>query len=80
MVTSAPGEELLVRQREREALDAQALPAGGTGGVCDVAEAFLCLVRNGYGIGTVVTMDGGSVLGAARPARAAAPVRAWCAS
>ena len=41
MVTRLPGEELLGRQREREALDAQALPAGRAGEVGAVAEAFL---------------------------------------
>ncbi len=41
---------------------AQALPAGRAGEVGDVAETFLYLMRNGYSTGTVVTIDGGSVL------------------
>jgi NAD(P)-dependent dehydrogenase (short-subunit alcohol dehydrogenase family) len=41
---------------------AQALPAGRAGEVEDVAETFLYLMRNGYSTGTVVTIDGGSVL------------------
>jgi NAD(P)-dependent dehydrogenase (short-subunit alcohol dehydrogenase family) len=41
---------------------AQALPAGRVGEVDDIAEAFLYLMRNGYSTGTVVTIDGGSVL------------------
>jgi NAD(P)-dependent dehydrogenase (short-subunit alcohol dehydrogenase family) len=41
---------------------AQALPAGRAGEVGDVAETFLYLIRNGYSTGTVVTIDGGSVL------------------
>jgi hypothetical protein len=28
----------------------------------DIAEAFLYLMRNGYSSGTIVTVDGGSVL------------------
>jgi NAD(P)-dependent dehydrogenase (short-subunit alcohol dehydrogenase family) len=41
---------------------AQALPAGRVGEVDDIAETFLYLMRNGYSTGTVVTIDGGSVL------------------
>ena len=41
---------------------AQALPAGRAGEVGDVAATFLYLMRNGYSTGTVVTIDGGSVL------------------
>jgi NAD(P)-dependent dehydrogenase (short-subunit alcohol dehydrogenase family) len=41
---------------------AEALPAGRAGEVDDVAETFLYLMRNGYSTGTVVTIDGGSVL------------------
>jgi NAD(P)-dependent dehydrogenase (short-subunit alcohol dehydrogenase family) len=41
---------------------AQALPAGRAGEVDDVAETFLYLMRNGYSTGTVLTIDGGSVL------------------
>src|SRR3954469_16798963 len=41
---------------------AQALPAGRAGEVQDVAETFLYLMRNRYSTGTVVTIDGGSVL------------------
>jgi NAD(P)-dependent dehydrogenase (short-subunit alcohol dehydrogenase family) len=41
---------------------AQALPARRAGEVGDVAETFLYLMRNGYSTGTVVTVDGGSVL------------------
>jgi NAD(P)-dependent dehydrogenase (short-subunit alcohol dehydrogenase family) len=41
---------------------AQALPARRVGEVGDIAETFLYLMRNGYSTGTVVTIDGGSVL------------------
>jgi NAD(P)-dependent dehydrogenase (short-subunit alcohol dehydrogenase family) len=41
---------------------AQALPVGRAGEVDDIAETFLYLMRNGYSTGTVVTIDGGSVL------------------
>src|SRR3954452_7618802 len=41
---------------------AEVLPAGRAGEVDDVAETFLYLMRNGYSTGTVVTIDGGSVL------------------
>jgi NAD(P)-dependent dehydrogenase (short-subunit alcohol dehydrogenase family) len=41
---------------------AEALPAGRVGEVDDVAETFLYLMRNGYSTGTVVTIDGGTVL------------------
>jgi NAD(P)-dependent dehydrogenase (short-subunit alcohol dehydrogenase family) len=41
---------------------AQALPAGRAGEVDDVAETFLYLMRSGYSTGTIVTIDGGSVL------------------
>jgi NAD(P)-dependent dehydrogenase (short-subunit alcohol dehydrogenase family) len=41
---------------------AQALPVGRAGEVADVAETFLYLMRNDYSTGTVVTIDGGSVL------------------
>jgi len=41
---------------------AQALPARRAGEVDDVAETFLYLMRNGYSTGSVVTIDGGSVL------------------
>jgi NAD(P)-dependent dehydrogenase (short-subunit alcohol dehydrogenase family) len=40
----------------------EALPARRAGEVGDVAETFLYLMRNGYSTGTVVTIDGGSVL------------------
>ena len=40
----------------------EALPVGRVGEVSDIAEAFLYLMRNGYSSGTVVTVDGGSVL------------------
>jgi NAD(P)-dependent dehydrogenase (short-subunit alcohol dehydrogenase family) len=40
----------------------QALPVGRVGEVSDIAEAFLYLMRNGYSSGTIVTVDGGSVL------------------
>jgi NAD(P)-dependent dehydrogenase (short-subunit alcohol dehydrogenase family) len=41
---------------------AKTLPAGRVGEVEDVAETFLYLMRNGYSTGTVVTIDGGTVL------------------
>jgi NAD(P)-dependent dehydrogenase (short-subunit alcohol dehydrogenase family) len=41
---------------------AEALPAGRVGEVDDVAETFLYLMRNDYSTGTVVTIDGGTVL------------------
>jgi NAD(P)-dependent dehydrogenase (short-subunit alcohol dehydrogenase family) len=41
---------------------AQALPVGRVGEVGDVAETILYLLCNGYSTGTVVTIDGGSVL------------------
>jgi NAD(P)-dependent dehydrogenase (short-subunit alcohol dehydrogenase family) len=41
---------------------AQDLPAGRAGEVGDVAETFLYLMRSGYSTGSVVTIDGGSVL------------------
>jgi NAD(P)-dependent dehydrogenase (short-subunit alcohol dehydrogenase family) len=40
----------------------EALPVGRVGGVSDIAETFLYLMRNGYSSGTIVTVDGGSVL------------------
>ena len=40
----------------------EALPVGRVGEVGDVAETFLYLMRNGYSSGTIVTVDGGSVL------------------
>ena len=40
----------------------EALPVGRVGEVSDIAEAFLYLMRNGYSSGTIVTVDGGSVL------------------
>ena len=40
----------------------QALPVGRVGEVGDVAETFLYLMRSAYSSGTVVTVDGGSVL------------------
>ena len=40
----------------------QELPVGRVGEVSDIAEAFLYLMRNGYSSGTIVTVDGGSVL------------------
>ena len=40
----------------------KALPVGRVGEVSDIAEAFLYLMRNGYSSGTIVTVDGGSVL------------------
>ena len=36
--------------------------AGRVGEVSDIAEAFVYLMRNGYSSGTMVTVDGGSVL------------------
>ena len=42
------------RQRGRE--------VGRVGEVSDIAETFLYLMRNGYSSGTIVTVDGGSVL------------------
>jgi len=39
-----------------------ALPVGRVGEVGDVAETFLYLMRSAYSSGTVVTVDGGSVL------------------
>jgi NAD(P)-dependent dehydrogenase (short-subunit alcohol dehydrogenase family) len=39
-----------------------ALPVGRVGEVDDVAQTFLYLMRNGYSSGTIVTVDGGSVL------------------
>ena len=39
-----------------------ALPVGRVGEVSDIAETFLYLMRNGYSSGTIVTVDGGSVL------------------
>jgi NAD(P)-dependent dehydrogenase (short-subunit alcohol dehydrogenase family) len=39
-----------------------ALPVGRVGEVSDVAETFLYLMHNGYSSGTIVTVDGGSVL------------------
>ena len=40
----------------------EALPVGRVGEVSDIAQTFLYLMRNGYSSGTVVTVDGGSVL------------------
>jgi hypothetical protein len=40
----------------------QALPVGGVGEVSDIAQTFLYLMRSGYSSGTIVTLDGGSVL------------------
>jgi NAD(P)-dependent dehydrogenase (short-subunit alcohol dehydrogenase family) len=40
----------------------EALPVGRVGEVGDIAETFLYLMRNGYSSGTIVTVDGGSVL------------------
>jgi NAD(P)-dependent dehydrogenase (short-subunit alcohol dehydrogenase family) len=40
----------------------EALPVGRVGEVGDIAETFLYLTRNGYSSGTIVTVDGGSVL------------------
>jgi NAD(P)-dependent dehydrogenase (short-subunit alcohol dehydrogenase family) len=40
----------------------ETLPVGRVGEVGDIAEAFLYLMRNGYSSGSVVTVDGGSVL------------------
>ena len=40
----------------------QALPVGRVGEVSDIAETFIYLMRNAYSSGTVVTVDGGSVL------------------
>jgi NAD(P)-dependent dehydrogenase (short-subunit alcohol dehydrogenase family) len=40
----------------------EALPVGRVGEVSDIAETFLYLMRNGYSSGTMVTVDGGSVL------------------
>ena len=40
----------------------EALPVGRVGEVDDIAETFLYLMRNGYSSGTIVTVDGGSVL------------------
>ena len=40
----------------------EALPVGRVGDFSDIAETFLYLVRNGYSSGTIVTVDGGSVL------------------
>jgi NAD(P)-dependent dehydrogenase (short-subunit alcohol dehydrogenase family) len=40
----------------------EALPVGRVGEVHDIAETFLYLMRNGHSSGTIVTIDGGSVL------------------
>jgi NAD(P)-dependent dehydrogenase (short-subunit alcohol dehydrogenase family) len=40
----------------------EALPVGRVGEVGDIAQTFLYLMRNGYSSGTIVTVDGGSVL------------------
>jgi NAD(P)-dependent dehydrogenase (short-subunit alcohol dehydrogenase family) len=40
----------------------EALPVGRIGEVSDIAETFLYLMRNGYSSGTIITVDGGSVL------------------
>ena len=40
----------------------EALPVGRVGEVSDIAQTFLYLMRNGYSSGTIVTVDGGSVL------------------
>jgi NAD(P)-dependent dehydrogenase (short-subunit alcohol dehydrogenase family) len=40
----------------------EALPVGRVGEVGDIAHTFLYLMRNGYSSGTIVTVDGGSVL------------------
>lgn len=40
----------------------EVLPVGRVGEVSDIAETFLYLMRNGYSSGTIVTVDGGSVL------------------
>ena len=40
----------------------EALPVGRVGEVGDIAQTFLYLMRNGYSTGTIVTVDGGSVL------------------
>jgi NAD(P)-dependent dehydrogenase (short-subunit alcohol dehydrogenase family) len=40
----------------------EALPVGRVGEVSDIAETFVYLMRNGYSSGTIVTVDGGSVL------------------
>jgi NAD(P)-dependent dehydrogenase (short-subunit alcohol dehydrogenase family) len=40
----------------------EALPVGRVGEVGDIAQTFLYLMHNGYSSGTIVTVDGGSVL------------------
>jgi NAD(P)-dependent dehydrogenase (short-subunit alcohol dehydrogenase family) len=40
----------------------KSLPVGRVGEVGDIADALLYLMRNGYSSGTIVTVDGGSVL------------------
>jgi NAD(P)-dependent dehydrogenase (short-subunit alcohol dehydrogenase family) len=40
----------------------EVLPVGRVGEVSDIVQTFLYLMRNGYSSGTIVTVDGGSVL------------------
>ena len=52
-------------ERDRSAMYdslSETLPVGRVGEVGDIAESFLYLMRNGYSSGTIVTVDGGSVL------------------
>ncbi len=44
------------------AVSVPALPVGRVGGVGDIAETFVYLMRSGYSSGTIVTVDGGWVL------------------
>ena len=52
-------------ERDRSAMYdslSETLPVGRVGEVGDIAETFLYIMRNGYSSGTIVTVDGGSVL------------------
>ena len=52
-------------EADREALYrqmAETLPVGHVGEAAEIAEAYLYLMRQGYGTGQVVTVDGGAVL------------------
>jgi len=54
-----------MNEEDRSAMydsSSEALRVGRVGEVSDIAETFLYLMRNGYSSGTIVTVDGGSVL------------------
>lgn len=63
VVRSDPWREM--SEQDRSAMYdslSEALPVGRVGEVSDIAQTFLYLMRNGYSSGTIVTVDGGSVL------------------